>query len=180
MKLHLGCGTKYLEGFLHLDIIEYDHIDHVCEVDNLNFIEDNSVDEIYACHVLEHFKRQNIQAVLNEWFRVLKIEGILRISVPNFEAIVNHYNKFKNTNSLIGLLYGGQTYEYNYHHIIFDFNSLKQILTEIGFIDVNTYDWKSFLPNDYDDYSKAYLPHMDFENGMLMSLNIISKKKDLI
>ena len=30
---------------------------------------------------------------------------------------------------------------------------------------------------DNDDYSKYYLPHMDFEKGELMSLNIICKKE---
>ena len=28
----------------------------------------------------------------------------------------------------------------------------------------------------YDDYSQSYLPHMDKENGMLMSLNLEGRK----
>ena len=39
----------------------------------------------------------------------------------------------------------------------------------------NLYDCEDFLKNK-DDYSKAYLPHMD-KNGTLMSLNIICKKQ---
>ncbi|GMO47375.1 MAG: hypothetical protein Ta2B_29440 [Termitinemataceae bacterium] len=71
MKLHIGCGTKYLPGYKHCDIIKRDHIDHVANADNLSFLKDNSVEEIYACHVAEHFKRDKILNVFKEWHRVL-------------------------------------------------------------------------------------------------------------
>ena len=53
---------------------------------------------------------------------------------------------------------------------------LKEILTICGFTDIKKYDAFDFL-GDKDDYSKCYQPHMDFENGELMSLNIICKKE---
>ena len=28
MKLHLGCGKKYIDGFTHVDLQDYDHIDY--------------------------------------------------------------------------------------------------------------------------------------------------------
>ena len=58
----------------------------------------------------------------------------------------------------------------------YDFNSLKFILEKTGYENIRLYNWKTFLPADYDDYSRAYLPHMDFENGRLMSLNVIATK----
>ena len=64
MKLHLGCGDKYLEGFIHCDIRKYEHIDYVINLNDLSTFKDNSVDEIYACHVLEHFGRFEIEDVL--------------------------------------------------------------------------------------------------------------------
>ena len=48
MKLHLGCGKRCLEGFLHIDIADFDHIDYKSSVDRLPMIDDNSVDLIYA------------------------------------------------------------------------------------------------------------------------------------
>ena len=89
MKLHLGCGKKYIPGDFHIDAFDDDHIDHVCSIDNLEFIEDNSIEVIYSAHVLEHFKRQRLNKVLLEWNRVLVKDGILRIAVPDFEAIVD-------------------------------------------------------------------------------------------
>ena len=76
-KLHLGCGKRFIPGFIHIDVIDYPHVDHVTSIDNLSIIDDNSIELIYNCHILEHFKRREINNVLKEWFRVLKPDGIL-------------------------------------------------------------------------------------------------------
>lgn len=176
MKLHIGCGKKFLPGYKHIDIMEYPHIDYVAAADNLHMIDDDSVEEIYACHVLEHFGRLEYGNVLKEWHRVLKSGGAIIIAVPNFDAIVEHYDNNKDLSVLIGLLYGGQNYKYNYHYMTFNFALLSDTLKNIGFDDIKTYKWEEFLPEEFDDYSKSYLPHMDFDNGKLMSLNIIARK----
>ena len=69
MKLHLGCGPKYLPGYIHIDIQKYPHIDKVLDISDLKDIEDDSIDEIYSCHVLEHFPRHKVVSVLREWRR---------------------------------------------------------------------------------------------------------------
>jgi predicted SAM-dependent methyltransferase len=176
MKLHIGCGKKYIPGYKHLDVIDFDHIDFVCDTRKLTMIDDLSVSEIYACHILEHVERNEVVTVLREWNRVLKVGGILRVAVPDFEAVVAEYQKNKDLQCFQGLLYGGQTYDYNYHHVAFDFITLKKFLLEAGITDVSRYDWRDFLPEDYDDFSRAYLPHLDFEKGRLMSLNVIARK----
>lgn len=177
MKLHIGCGNKYLDGYKHVDVYKYKHIDFTTDAKDLSMILDNEVDEIYACHVLEHFHKDEIKIVLKEWYRVLKKGGVLRLAVPNFEMIVEEYSENKNLNKLLGLLYGGQNYKYNFHYTVFDYKLLKQYLEENNFIDINYYDWKEFLPENFDDFSRAYLPHMDFENGRSMSLNVTARKK---
>jgi len=176
MKLHIGCGKKFLPGYKHLDVIPYEHVDFECDARNLEVIESESISEIYACHVLEHVERNEVVGVLREWWRVLKHGGIIRIAVPDFEAVVREYVAGESLSRFQGLLYGGQTYDYNFHHVTFDFSLLKQFLEEAGFVEVERYDWRTFLPENYDDYSRAYMPHMDFENGRLMSLNLMAKK----
>ena len=64
MKLHLGCGERYLEGFTHIDLAQYDHIDYEMPVDNLEIFSNNSIEEIYASHVIEYFDREEIKSVL--------------------------------------------------------------------------------------------------------------------
>jgi hypothetical protein len=110
--------------------------------------------------------------VLKRWFEILKEGGILRISVPNFQSVNEYYNDTKDLSKLMGFLYGGQTYKENFHYYIWDFNSLKNDLILINFKEVNHFDWRKTEHSNIDDFSQAYLPHMDKENGKLMSLNV--------
>jgi predicted SAM-dependent methyltransferase len=170
-KLHLGCGTKHIEGYTNIDIRYLPGVDEVNNIRFLRNYKNNSVDEIYACHVLEHFGRWEYKTVLSRWFELLKPGGVLKLAVPNFSSICSHYVKTGNLNSIMGLLYGGQDYDENYHYITFDFNSLNNDLSTIGFKTIREYNYKTTDHAHIDDFSKAYLPHMD-ENGILMSLNI--------
>lgn len=176
MKLHLGCGKRYIPGYIHIDALDFDHVDHVASIDNLSFIPDESIEVIYNCHVLEHFKRRDTTKVLSEWHRVLKPEGVLRVSVPDFESLSSVYQSYKNIDLVVGALFGRQDYLYNMHYNVFDFSSLKRNLIDAGFKDVKRYDWRQTDHSDIDDYSQAYIPHMDKENGVLISLNVEARK----
>lgn len=177
MKLHLGCGDKSIEGFINVDIRPKEGIvDLVDDISKLKSIEKNSTELIYACHVLEHFNRFEYLEVLKRWYELLTDGGILRLSVPDLGKVIQMYNQGTPLTKLMGFLYGGQTYEYNYHYVGFDFETLKNSLLECGFKEVRLWDWKKTEHSQVDDFSQAYLPHMDKENGTLMSLNIEAVK----
>jgi hypothetical protein len=76
----------------------------------------------------------------------------------------------------LGLLIGGQKTKFDFHKMIFDKKYLSSILIKNGFSDIQEWDWRKVDHGQIDDYSQAYLPHMDKENGLLMSLNIEAKK----
>ncbi len=173
MKLNLGCGNKSIPGFINIDVKEFEGVDYVASIGDLAF-KNNSVDLIYASHVLEHTPQT--EPILREWYRILKHKGVLRMAVPDFEAIVKVYSKNKNLNELMGLLYGRQDCEYHFHYKTFDFATLSGMLKMIGFKKVLRYDFKKTIHNDYPDYSWAHIPHGDRENGTLMSLNIEAVK----
>lgn len=175
LNLHLGCGTKHIPGFVNIDIR---YLPKVNEVNNIKFLrnyKNNSVDLIYACHVLEHFSRWDFKNVLRRWYEILKPEGILRIAVPNFAKICEYYSQTQDLQTIMGLLYGGQDYDENFHYVTYDFKTLSNSLQEIGFKEVREYDWKQTDHANIDDFSKAYLPHFD-QTGLLMSLNIETQK----
>ena len=180
VQLHLGCGKRYIPGFIHIDLADFPHIDHKTDVSDLSMFEDKSVDLIYTCHVLEYFDRIQVKDVLKEWRRVLKPKGILRIAVPDFEAMVKVYQQYGDLSLIIGPLYGRWeikgTQKVGYHHTVYDFQSLKEVLESAGFVNIHRYDWCETIHKDYDDYSQAYIPHMDKEHGLLISLNVEGEK----
>ena len=57
VKLHLGGGKRYFEGYVHVDLADYPHIDYRHDVKTLPMFKDDSISLIYASHVLEYFDR---------------------------------------------------------------------------------------------------------------------------
>ncbi len=182
IKLHIGCGEKTLPNFVQVDIRKLPNVDIVTSADKLDMFQDNSVLEIYCSHLLDHFGRYQVDGVLEEWYRVLKVGGILRIAVSDFEKIVEVYNKNKDVEYLLGLLVGGQTYNENAHGVLFDFAYLSKVLTNAGFKNIHRYDWREVLPKGFDDFSRSFIPKInevpreDYEKGTLVSLNVECEK----
>jgi len=85
LKLHLACGHDYNEDYINVDL--YAPEDAKCDVrfdiQKLPY-DNNSVDEIKAFHIIEHFHFFEIKEILNEWYRVLKPGGKLYLETPDF------------------------------------------------------------------------------------------------
>lgn len=82
IKLNLGCGGDYIQGFVNVDLYS-DKADQKYDISKLPY-ETNSVDEIRAYHVIEHFDFLHAHDVLKEWNRVLKIGGKFKLETPDF------------------------------------------------------------------------------------------------
>jgi len=178
VKLHLGCGGRHIPGFVHVDAQPAPHVDIVGPVERLP-LDDASVSLIYASHVLEHFDRHTYKAVLAEWFRVLKPDGLLRLAVPDFAACAAIYYERGLENGLsgvLGLLVGGQRDVFDFHKMVFDEEFLRRDLQEIGFRQVRRWNWRETEHSHIDDYSQAYIPHLRKDDGRLMSLNLEAVK----
>lgn len=179
LRLHLGCGPKFISGFVHIDSTPFDHLDVCSDVSSLSWIQTSTVSLIYACHILEHFGRHKYKKVLQEWYRVISPGGILRLSVPDFHAVVELYSERgleDGLSGLVGLVCGGQRDSTDFHKMIFDSTLLTDSLLEVGFSSVRPWDWRDTDHSHIDDYSQAYLPHLDKEHGKLMSLNLEATK----
>lgn len=90
MKINIGCNEWKLDGFINIDIDPNVNPDMVADGMNLPF-ENESVDEIYAGHMLEHYALT--EKPLNEWYRVLKPGGKITITVPDVEKGLSEYRK---------------------------------------------------------------------------------------
>lgn len=182
IQLNLGCGTRKLPGFLNIDIrkdVKPDVVDDIITLCHIE--EDSSVDLIYACHVLEHFEYAQVGSALSRWWNILKPGGVLRLSVPDMNAVFAHYFYWKNLEGIRGFLWGGQKNTEDYHKNGWDLFALKSELRRAGFDNIKEWDWKNTNPHNYiDDYSQIYWPNKKctYDNnnveveGKLMSLNL--------
>jgi hypothetical protein len=89
VKLHLGCGQKYLEGYVNIDFPLTEHSVQTSSVADVHAdlralrYPAASLDEIRLHHVFEHFPRQIACALLGSWHSWLRPGGLLRIEVPD-------------------------------------------------------------------------------------------------
>lgn len=181
IKIHLGCGKRDWPGWYNVDIVNYPHVHHK-DITKLPFPND-SCDLLYASHLICYFDRDEIIPILKEWRRVLKPNGYLRLAVPDMRimAMLYFYKKF-DLESFLGPIFGKISDGNNnffYHKTGYDFHSLKEILVKSGFHDIHRYNWRKTEHSSFDDQSQAYLPKMDKDNGVLISLNVQCTKEKL-
>lgn len=127
---------------LRVDIREDVNPDYRCDLRVLPFANEE-FDIVFSSHTLEHFERKEIGKVLDEWIRILKKEGELRLVLPNLKWAAQHILNEEIDNDVMNVLYGQQSYEYNFHKCGFIPQTVEQLLAERGFLkfiwDFNNY-----------------------------------------
>lgn len=131
LKLNLGSGDCPIEGYVNIDRKTGQ------EAYPLAY-EDNSVDEIRASHILEHFGLYEVGDVLKNWADKLKPGGLLKIAVPDIDKILEQY---KNGDvRTAGYICGGQVDTNDYHKCIFNRKALTNQLEKAGLYDIRHWD----------------------------------------
>lgn len=92
MKLHLGSGKVRLEGWVNVDL-DAPEADLLHDLRNPLPFEDESVEYIFNEHFIEHVTRKEALTFLRECKRVLKPNGVIRLSTPNLKFLVECYLK---------------------------------------------------------------------------------------
>ena len=188
LQLHLGCNTRnFGPEWVHVDAAHHPHVSS----HNLRTLpyDNGSASIIYASHVFEYFDREEAMDVLAEWLRVLAPGGVLRLAVPDFEAVARLYldeSTPVTLDTFVSMLFGKWTVGADgdspdgehkiYHRTTYDRASLTRLLERAGFEDVRRWQWQRVSHGHVDDLSQAYWPHMHKENGTLVSLNLEASK----
>lgn len=165
LKLNLGGRESRIPGFTNIDLTPGPNVDFVSDVTSLTGIDRQSVSEIYASHILEHFHHTKTQSVLKEWLRVLKVGGRAYISVPDMKIISQMVLDFGWCDWLRNISYGDQTDEFAFHYNGFDFAFLARELVTAGFSDVKRINE---MPYGLNDRSRLILN----TTGQNFSLNV--------
>lgn len=142
IKLNLGCGPKLLPGFINVDLANnWSGVqpDVVSDLHKIPF-PDEHADEIHAYHVLEHFYRYEVDAILDEWLRVLKVGGKLVLELPCLDKILGIFDHCHDNNMPIPMrltlwgLYGDPKYANPemMHRWCYSVSELTQMLERRG------------------------------------------------
>jgi len=131
VKLNLGAGDIPIDGYVNIDRKTGQ------EVYPLAY-DDNSVDEIRASHILEHFGMREVEKVLKNWVDKLKPGGLIKIAVPDFDKIIQLYKD--GDAKTLGYLFGGQIDHNDYHKSTFNLKSLATQLERAGIQIVSHWD----------------------------------------
>ncbi|MFA5089118.1 MAG: methyltransferase domain-containing protein [Candidatus Omnitrophota bacterium] len=173
--VNIGCGECNDPRYINIDARAMPHIHYVSsDLERLPF-SGGSIDLIYACHVIEHLSHQKLRSVISVWFSRLKRGGILRLSVPDFDAIIDIYqDQGKSIDAIKLPLLGGQEHPFNYHNAIFNDGYLRKILKECGFDSVRTWDPKTAPYYSFDDWASK--PFIVGGRSYRISLNLEAVK----
>lgn len=190
-KLHLCCGNRnFGKDWIHVDGMPQPHLDYVIKDLGCLPFPNESFDLIYCSHAIGYFDREGIVPILAEWRRVLKTGGTLRLATPDFDTINYLYRTGQyELEDLLGLLYGkwefdGNNKKHIYFKTTYDFVSLRNLLHSVGFKNANLWDFRDTEHSEFDDHSKAHLPHDPeailtgnfTDKQTLVSLNVECKK----
>jgi glycosyltransferase involved in cell wall biosynthesis len=132
-RVNLGSGEDYKVGWINVDIVPGYHTDVVADLSTPFPFKDNSIDEMLASDILEHFTKEDGITFLNECHRVLKRGGILTIRTHNVYQI---FDQFKDDPEvLLNFLYGNtsETGVFGAHKYGYTETLLRRKLSLLGF-----------------------------------------------
>lgn len=154
MKLHLGCGQKYIDGYINIDFPSTEHtVQKTSVADEFHNLyeltyKNNTIEEIRLHHVFEHFDRSTVCAFMAGWSSWLKIGGKLQIEVPDFELTFrknfSSFNRHKHEGVALRHIFGSQEAGWAVHYEGYSEKLLTKLFKAFGYsiLKVNKTEYK--------------------------------------
>jgi len=170
LKLHLGCGERYLEGYVNIDYPPSQHTVMAVKADIYKDIrelryEEGTVDEVRNHHLLEHFPRAEALKLLLTWRRWLKPGGKIFIETPDFEWSARAYlyaHTRKRKMELGRHIFGSQEAGWAYHYDFWGKAKFKFVLRKFGFKNIKIRRYSNSLAKHF-----PRIPLLNFIGGLL-------------
>jgi hypothetical protein len=149
LRLHLGCGETYLNGYINVDYPLSEHNvmkiqpDVYADITKIELPE-NLVDEIRLHHVFEHFNRVTALSMLIKWQSSLKVGGLLYIETPDLigcAKVLTSNVSFKTKMGITRHLAGDQAAHWAYHIDHWFAERYEHTLSAFGFDKIQIKNW---------------------------------------
>lgn len=134
-KVHFACGGNYLDDWLNIDFAHRDNDNYL----RLNLCErlpfpDGHFKFAFAEDFLEHLGQDDSIIFLAEAFRSLQKGGVLRLSFPGLEGVLNKHYLFDQTLTT----YTGKLDAFLYwdHFHFYSMDELKTVAKHIGYSEI--------------------------------------------
>lgn len=146
IKVHVGCGSNRLEGFVNVDIRYTNAVDLAFDLNRFDFFKGNA-DLVFSHAFFEHLYRPKRLPHLKGAYEALSPEGrICYIGIPDFERIAELYlRKGPGTDGPLFDLFNVYRYTHGFpemvpsyytaqlHKSLFDVAELCDLLDQSGF-----------------------------------------------
>lgn len=149
-KIHIGCGTDILEGYINIDSSPDVGADLLLDASRLNHFPDACVDTIESYHFLEHLDYYFAIKTLQHFYRMLTHGGVLLIELPDLDKCIKSIGLYTDHNDIdlaMCGIYGhppavkrdglSQVHKWGW-----TFETLSGELSGIGFRQINRHDVK--------------------------------------
>ena len=146
VKIHLGCGTRYIPGFVNIDYSAKVKTDMMLKLgeDALPF-DAATVSLLVSSHLLEHLTKYEGLFFLKECYRVLKPGGLLYLALPDIAKVIDIYcnghpevpHLKNNQEWIIRALFETQHDETIIHKYGYTEKTLTDLMTSLGFVQTN-------------------------------------------
>ncbi|MBI0397205.1 class I SAM-dependent methyltransferase [Cyclobacterium marinum] len=100
---NVGAGSFYHPYWTNIDYFsDWYHLNDKLTKNGINYdlfsleaipVNSDSAEIVYTSHTIEHIKNKNAQHLFNESYRMLKKDGIIRITCPDIDL---HFSAYKN------------------------------------------------------------------------------------
>lgn len=135
--------------------------DVVCDVAALPFA-DESIDWAYASHILEHFHWGDTPKVLAEWVRVIGMNGVLRVVVPDLTFIAQSILDKPMTPALEAFIYGSHANDFQVHKAGFTVGLLAAMAQNASLVvlEADTEDFHMMLTRTFAHETRQEIEKM--------------------
>ena len=136
LRLHLG-GKEPKPGWKIVNIQAGPGVDILGDIRDMSQFADDSVQAIYASHVLEHIGQQAVLSTLKGLRRILAPGGQLSISVPDLEVlsrvIIDQGASLDKRFLAMRMMFGGQVDSHDFHYFGWTWDFMCSYLKSAGF-----------------------------------------------